>query len=173
MFPKNPPPLESSIVETVLVAGGAHRICISGNDCELIVHNVHNFELHGARLSSLCDSVDKDIKAPKVDSLQFCVFLLGDFNLTPIDTKLFKYKSPCLTLDPALHLRHCTCKCVCVCVCVCLCVNAGLNSIKPEGGSVPIGVGGHLAPRRPCTCRHGGRGRAGQGRAGSTGRPAG
>jgi len=68
-------PLEESISETVLFVGRAHRICIRGDDHELIVHNIHNFELHGLCRDNLCNAVDADIRASKADPLHsaFCL----------------------------------------------------------------------------------------------------
>ena len=85
-------PSEAAISETVLCVGRAHRICIEGNDCKLVIHNVHNFELQSVGL--LCSTMDNDITLARADPLKFCFFAAGDFNAPPANSQLFEYRSP-------------------------------------------------------------------------------
>jgi len=93
-------PLEESISESVLFTGRDHRICIRGDDHQLIIHNIHNFDLHGLCWDNLCNTVDADITASKADPLHFAFFCTGDFNHAPNSSQLFEYQSPSTTLEP-------------------------------------------------------------------------
>ena len=87
-------PLEESISDIVLCAGRAHRICISGNDSQLVIYNVHNFELHKLVVDNLCSYMDIDIARAKADPLHFSAFVCGDLNASPNSAQLFKYCKP-------------------------------------------------------------------------------
>jgi len=87
-------PFEESITETVLCAGRAHRICNEGDDNQLVICNVHNYELHKSVMDNLCSSLDRDFAVSKANPLKFCVFACGYFNCAPNDMQLFEYSRP-------------------------------------------------------------------------------
>jgi len=97
-------PDESSITDTPLVVGRALRVQISGGDCKQVIHNIHNFGLQGQVMADLCRSVDVDSRESKADPLHFCLFVLGDMNITPSDGKIFEYGTPEATLETSASL---------------------------------------------------------------------
>ena len=92
-------PHESAISESVFVTGRAHKLTIKGNDCALVIYNIHNFDLQGVSWDNLCNAVDGDIKQSKDNPLTHTTFFTGDFNETPAGCKLFEYGHPCTYME--------------------------------------------------------------------------
>jgi len=70
-------PDEAPISDIVIVPGRAIKVVISGNDCGLVIYNVHNFDLQGGPMASLCRAVDADITLSQNLPLLYNVFCCG------------------------------------------------------------------------------------------------